>query len=249
MRDIPIGTVISPMEQCAPFYEKFIPSAFIKNEYYSRDILRLLERQDKICHTRHTEIEKQGKSAIDPRAFLVLDNCFYDAAVWKRDRNLREICMNGRCVKLTNIITITYPLGMGPELRCNIDYVFICRETNVKERQQLYEYYARMFPSFEVFCEILDKYTTDYSCLVIDNTILTDKWEECVFWYRAEARDNFMIGIMEDEKKNSAAREKVNALFDAITVVDAANRDVVTDDLKGAIQGAISALQRVLEKL
>jgi hypothetical protein len=116
----------------------------------------------------------------------------YDQA--KRDMPLRTMFMNGRCMAINLIITMQYPLGIGPELRSNVDYVFLFGTSVMNEKHRMYQYYAGMFPSFEVFCETLDRYTRDYGCLVIDNTVHSENWEDMVFWYRAEPRNDFRIG-------------------------------------------------------
>ena len=59
----------------------------------------------------------------DPRAFLVLDDCLYDNT-WTKDKNVRSLFMNGRHFKILFIITMQYALGIPPNLRTNIDYVF-----------------------------------------------------------------------------------------------------------------------------
>ena len=41
---------------------------------------------------------------------------------------MRLLFMNGRHWKIILIITMQYPLGIPPNLRTNIDYVFILRE-------------------------------------------------------------------------------------------------------------------------
>ena len=41
---------------------------------------------------------------------------------------MRLLFMNGRHWKIMLIITMQYPLGIPPNLRTNIDYVFILRE-------------------------------------------------------------------------------------------------------------------------
>ena len=60
-----------------------------------------------------------------------------------------------------------FALGIPPNLRTNIDYVFILRENIVSNRKRIYEHYAGMFPSFEMFCQIMDQCTENYECLVI----------------------------------------------------------------------------------
>ena len=41
------------------------------------------------------EIEIYRKSTIDPRAFVILDDCLYDQT-WTRDKLMRLLFMNGR---------------------------------------------------------------------------------------------------------------------------------------------------------
>ena len=48
--------------------------------------------------------------------------------MWTRDKMMRLLFMNGRHWKVMLIITMQYPLGIPPNLRTNIDYVFILRE-------------------------------------------------------------------------------------------------------------------------
>jgi hypothetical protein len=102
--------------------------------------------------------------------------------------------MNGRHYKVFFIITMQYPLGIPPNLRANIDYVFILRNNNTSDRKRIYEHYAGVFPSFETFCQVMDSCTQNYECLVINNTVSSTKLEDCVFWYKADPHDDFKIG-------------------------------------------------------
>ena len=144
---------------------------------------------------KHEE-ENYGSSNIDPNAFLILDDCLYDSS-WTKDCNVRSIFMNGRHYKMMFIITMQYALGIPPNLRTNIDYVFILRENYVSNRKRLYEHYAGMFPSFEIFCQVMDQCTENFECLVVHNNAKSNRLEDQVFWYKAEAHDDFRIGAAE----------------------------------------------------
>ena len=50
-----------------------------------------------------------------------------------------------------------------------------------------------MFPTFEVFCQVMDQCTENYECLVIDNTTKSNKLEDTVFWYKADTHNDFKI--------------------------------------------------------
>lgn len=189
---IPCGVVISPTEQANQFFQKFIPNFLIYDDYTPEIIKKFLDRQIKITKQRNDEIKKYGTSNIDPRAFLVLDDCMYEKA-WQSDKNIRCIFMNGRHYHIFFIITMQYCLGIAPILRANMDYVFIFNNNTIKEREKLYNHYAGFFNDFHTFCKVMDSCTTDYSCLVVNNKTQTNKLEDQVKWYRAKEVSDFRM--------------------------------------------------------
>ena len=187
---IPVGQVISGTEAANEFYSKMVPKLFIHEEYQPPIIQNILKRQRMM-------IDKcKQTSNIDPRAFLVLDDCLYDNT-WTKDKNVRSLFMNGRHFKILFIITMQYALGIPPNLRTNIDYVFILRKNYVSNRKKLYEHYAGMFPNFEMFCQVMDQCTENYECLVIHNNAKSNKLTDQVFWYKAEPHDEVKLGSPE----------------------------------------------------
>ena len=54
-----------------------------------------------------------------------------------------------------------------------------------------------MFPTFDIFCQVMDQCTENYECLVIDNTSKSNKIEDQVYWYKASEHENFKIGAPE----------------------------------------------------
>ena len=186
-RDIPIGTVISGTEGANHFYSNFIPKLFIHEDWNPGIISNVIKRQ-KLCQKKIDS----NQSNFDARAFLVLDDCLYDNK-WIRDKNMRRLFMNGRHYKVLFLITMQFALGIPPNLRTNIDYVFILRENIVSNRKRLYDHYAGMFPTFEIFCQVMDACTENFECLVIHNNAKSNKLEDQVFWYKAEEHPNFKM--------------------------------------------------------
>ena len=184
---IPVGQVISGTEGANQFYGQIVPKLFIHDEFNPTIIQNMLKRQKLMLE------KKQEMDNTDPRAFLILDDCLYDNT-WTKDKNMRSVFMNGRHYKLLFILTMQYALGIPPNLRTNIDYIFILRENYVSNRKRLYEHYAGMFPSFEMFCQVMDQCTEDYECLVINNNAKSNKLIDQVFWYKADSHPNFRIG-------------------------------------------------------
>ena len=195
-QDIPIGTVVAGTEEGNGFYGKLVPKLFIHNEYNTAIIENILKRQRQVMKQVKKEMEAYKRSNIDPRAFVILDDCLYDAT-WTRDKMMRLIFMNGRHWKLMLIITMQYPLGIPPTMRTNIDFVFILREPYIANRKRIYENYAGMFPTFESFSQVMDQCTENYECLVINNNAKSNKLQDQVFWYKADNHGDFKLGSKE----------------------------------------------------
>ena len=195
-KDIPVGTVISGTEEGNGFYGRIVPKMFIHNEYNSAIIENILKRQRGVMKQIKREQELYKRSAVDPRTFVILDDCLYDSK-WARDKLMRLIFMNGRHWHIMLIITMQYPLGVPPILRSNIDYVFILRDTIIGNRKRIYDNYAGMFPTFEAFCTVMDQCTNNYECLVIKNSSQSNNLLDQVFWYKASEHNNFKLGARE----------------------------------------------------
>ena len=195
-QDIPIGTVISGTESGNGFYASHVPKLFIHEEYNTAIIENVLKRQRMVLKQIKKEKESYGRSNIDGRAFVILDDCLWDNS-WARDKMMRLLFMNGRHWKIMTTITMQYPLGVPPNLRTNIDYTFILREPYITNRKRIYENYAGMFPTFESFCQVMDQCTENYECLVISNNARSNKLEDQIFWYKAEPHDDFKLGSKE----------------------------------------------------
>ena len=211
-QDIPIGTVISGTEAGNGFYGSMVPKLFIHDEYNTAIIENILKRQKMVIKQIKKETQAYGRSNIDGRAFVILDDCLYDQT-WTRDKMMRLMFMNGRHWKIMLIITMQYPLGIPPNLRTNIDYVFILREPYMTNRKRIWENYASMFPTLESFSSVMDQTTENYECLVINNNAKSNKLYDQIFWYKAENRPDFKLGSKEfwDISKNMGSDDEGEA--------------------------------------
>lgn len=204
-KHLPIGTVISATESANGFYQSHVPSNLIHEEFQSDLIKGVLQRQVLMMQKNEQEIKQYGKARTDPKCFLILDDCLFDNT-WARTKEMRYVFMNGRHLKILTIITMQYPLGIPPVLRTNIDYVFILRENVVANRKRIFEQYAGMFPSFDMFCQIMDQCTENYECLVVHNGARSNKIEDQVFWYKADVHNEFRLCSPDLWKKPEAHR-------------------------------------------
>ena len=123
---------------------KWFHPIFIHSEYKPEIIANVLKRQRMMIDKINANV------TVDPRLFLLLDDCIYDQS-WVKDKNVRSLFMNGRHFKILFIITMQYALGIPPNLRTNVDFVFILRENFVNNRKRLYDHYAGMFLPLKCF--------------------------------------------------------------------------------------------------
>jgi len=194
-KEIPSGLVFSGTENANPFFGDFIPDSFIHSIYDSELVQSVLKSQAKKVRKARDALQDPNGLLAKNRFFMVLDDMLADANSWKKDKTIKEIFMNGRHFNIFFLLTLQYATGIPPELRNNIDYVFIFNEPSIKNRKKIYEDYAGMIPSFDAFNNILDSCTQNYECLVIKTAAGTSSdIKDLVFWYKAEYHENFKVG-------------------------------------------------------
>lgn len=193
-RHIPSGIVFSGTEEASPFFSDFVPDCFIHSEYDTDLIQDVLNRQKrKIREAKMTGKSSSGKMPSN-NIFIVLDDMLHEAQTWKKDKTIKNIFFNGRHYNVLFILTMQYAQAIPPELRSNIDYVFIFNEPAVANRKKIYDAYGGMIPSFDHFCNILDACTQDHECLVIKTSGNSSNLSDQIFWYKAEPHTNFRVG-------------------------------------------------------
>ena len=207
-QNLPMGTVISGTEESNSFYGKIVPPMFIHGEYNAAILANFVKRQ-KLVTGKLQQLENARqpgqppiKTKLDPRAFMILDDCLYDDS-WIHDKNIRYLFLNGRHQKVFFLITMQYPLGIPPVLRTNVDYVFILREPYMSNRKRIFENFGSAFPNFEFFCQIMDQCTENFECLIINNNTRSNKLEDAIFWYKAAIQGDFRIGAPEFWQHNA----------------------------------------------
>ncbi|NBU33747.1 hypothetical protein EB118_12205 [bacterium] len=193
-RHIPSGVVFSGTEEASPFFGDFIPDCFIHPEYDPELIESIMTKQKRKIREAKISGKSENGKLNSNNLFIVLDDMLHDAQNWKKEKTIKSIFFNGRHYNILFILTMQYPLGITPELRSNIDYVFIFNEPSIKNRKKIYDDYAGMIPSFDHFCNILDSCTQNHECLVIKTSSNSTDLKDQIFWYKAEPHENFRVG-------------------------------------------------------
>ena len=192
-KNIASTVVISRTEKLNSFYSEFIPDIYIYSEYTNDILSRIFNRQS-IMNECNKKRKSENKKCKDDTLMLIMDDCMSSKGSWVNDPNILELFFNGRHHHISFILTMQYSVGIPPEMRSNFDYIFLLAEDIISNRKRLYEHYAGMFPTFDIFQQVFTDITEDYGIMVIDNRIHSKNITDKVFWYKAKKTPTFKIG-------------------------------------------------------
>lgn len=211
LRGMPYGAIYSGTEHCSPFFKDFFPDTYIFRDTDCTDeaLGRLFEQQDKKCREWVTKVQecdclhcrqnpyqfdlKRGH-CIHNNMLLVTDDMQHLDKLLRKSPNFSKIFLQGRHSNVLFITALQFSLGLPPVLRSNIDYVFLYAEDEISNLKRLYENYAGIIPSFQMFRDILDQCTENYGCLVIDKRSKSRKLTDRIFYYKAKDPGPFKFG-------------------------------------------------------
>lgn len=181
--------VISQTERMNNFYSEFIPKENIYYEYKPEIVESILRRQEKMI------MKQRGGLVLekDVELLFIMDDCLSQKGAWARDIPLSELLFNGRHYKIGYVLTMQSPLGLAPELRINLDYVFMLADDTISNLRRMYDYYAGMFPTFGLFKQTFTELTKNYGCMVIINRGAKTNIYEKICHYRAPDLNNEQI--------------------------------------------------------
>nr|UOX61109.1 MAG: ATPase 3 [Diabrotica toursvirus 3a] len=184
---IPIGVVINGTEMSTGCYSEIFPPLFVYNEYKESIIKEFINRQ----------IKAKEELPENPWGLLLLDDCTDDRGMFKSAIQ-NNIFKNGRHYKMLYCISLQYSIDLPPALRTCVDGCFIFKENNDKNLKNLYENYAGIFPTFQIFKKYMVDITGNYTALYIDSQNQnTKEWYECVYYVKAPILPDFKFGCNE----------------------------------------------------
>jgi|UniRef100_A0A6C0IVY8 hypothetical protein len=192
-RSIPAAVVISRTEKLNKFYGDFIPDSYIFNDFEPDILSRIYGRQTKLSEDNENRV-KEGKKSKDDRLMLIMDDCMSSKGAWVKDPTILELFFNGRHYHISFILTMQYCIGIPPEMRSNLDYIFLLAEDFISNQKKLYDHYAGMFPSFDIFKQVFTEVTQNYGIMVINNRVHSTNITDKVFWYKAKTAPKFKLG-------------------------------------------------------
>lgn len=207
LRHIPTTIAISRTEKLNKFYGDFIPDIYIYDQYNSEILNKIYARQERIIEDNNRR-KKEGKRLKDSRLVIIMDDCMSSKGSWIKEQQISELFFNGRHYEISFILTMQYAVGIPPEMRSNLDFIFLLAEDFISNRKKLFDHYAGMFPSFDVFNNVFTQITCDYGVMVINNRIHSTDITKKVFWYKAKETPSFVSGSRKYKKYHKKNYDK-----------------------------------------
>lgn len=170
----PVGFVMSGTEDSNSAFEKIFPPLFIYNKFSNETMTQFIRRQK--LALRYLKV---------PWGLGLGDDVTDDPKLLKNP-TMKGLYKNGRHWKLWWILSLQYAIDLDTSIRPGVDVAFIGRESNLNIRKKIYENYASVIPTFNLFCELMDKYTENHGWLVVLNNVQSNKVEDCVFYWNPE---------------------------------------------------------------
>lgn len=182
--------IVSPIDRLDGIYKKTYPGSNIIHELnydFIKEILSKASDKSKQIHY-----------------VIVLDDCVQSKSNALSDPTMQELLMNGRHYNITCILTMQYPMGLSPVIRCNFDYIFLFREQSTINKKKLYTNYCGMFPTYECFEHIFETITDNHTSMVIKNCTNKGNFNDLIFWFRAHVPEDPSNKSIESESESEA---------------------------------------------
>lgn len=230
LRNIPEAVIWSATEEGNETWGRHFPGIYIHSRYDADKLAAIYQRQRKKARQRRREaahgVPPERCTRVTPILVIIEDQAFQKSIF--RCPTLAEVLMNGRHYGMTVFITTQYSRSIGPDLRSQFDFVFCCLEKMVQNRRRLYEDYFGVFPDFNSFDQVMMQCTSNFGCLVMDNTSRTCDVRKSVFYYRARDRGDYKFGSpaywlyhymhYQDEEENDESHEPLLRLRSRPTI-------------------------------
>ena len=215
--------VFSGTERCNPYYAKFVNNSHIYREYNEDALQQIINAQYYMF--REEKINREIMIVFDD--CISKKNCFACSV-------MTDLLLNARHYNISYILTMQYPMGLSPEIRLNMDNVFLLAEDTVSNKKRLYEHYAGCLPDFSSFNEIFIRETKDFGCLVINNRGV-NKLCDKIFSYKVNMKtDNCSFNELIEpacfkDSKLDSETELIGLQGDKMHIAGQENKSNITD--------------------
>jgi hypothetical protein len=200
-RDLSTWCIVNPSEKTNKMYQRYVPPGVVHD---SPDVDKILEvaykfkkRQIKTCDAWTIPDSQPPSYYHDPRGAFILDDCQEDKKLYN-DKIFGWLYCNSRNAHAHFFILVQYLYQLNKEHRKNLSHLFIFRVSSEDDYKTLYKEFGGAFSDcggFNLFKKVFAKATEDRRCLVLDLLSTSARFQDRVFWYKAEFHQpSFTVG-------------------------------------------------------
>lgn len=200
--DMVVG--MNPTEEANGTLSQFTPQCYIHHEFDESVIQTLIKRQ-----RVGQALDKRARRRpdFDPRTYrsktykvgLILDDCMAekckDASGKKKKKvmkseDIETVFKLGRHYKLFFMCAMQYIKDAPPDIRGNVDYVFVFDTNSASEKEKLWKEYFSMFATFSDFQKVFNACVGEekYNCMVLDVRKSRGARGQGIYYYKATDR-------------------------------------------------------------
>jgi hypothetical protein len=182
---------MNPTEMGNHNLEFFTPKSFIFHSFDDQKLHHILDWQKRSVANNKAR-----------RIGFIMDDCMSETsggAGGKKKKvmssgDISKIFKIGRHFKIFYICTMQYICDAPPEIRGNVDLLFVFNTTSGLEREKLWKDYFAQFQKYKDFCKVFDACAVGYDCMVLDTRKAASN-ANCIFYYRAKMiEEPFQVG-------------------------------------------------------
>lgn len=173
----PVGRAFIGTEGAYKRFCEIMPPLFVSNRYDEE------EEKSHIIRQKTCDMEN-GKSHPSNYAINVLDDVSDDPRIYKTPTMRGLFKLGSQHWHQLLMVGSQYAIDMPPDVRKSVSYVAIFMEPEDQERRKLYANFGGLAGSYEVFCELMNQLTGDYTCLIFRKRTQTQNLEENVFYFK-----------------------------------------------------------------
>ncbi len=155
--------VIAGSEKVKAAWSEIVPAMFVRDP--SLELLNQLKKQQNDLIAKYLKLGKP----FPPELHLTIIMDDVGTAKWfMRSKEIMEFSSNGRQWETDIVICLQYLKMIPPEVRENIDYIFLLSTGNTSTMKILVEEYVSC-ATVKLLSKIIEVVTQDYGALVISN--------------------------------------------------------------------------------
>jgi hypothetical protein len=166
---------MAPTRSSIEMLERHMPFSMVHDDGFAEDAFK------KLIGIANS-LANKGKLK---NGLLVMDDCNSSKEAF-RGKDMRNAFFNGRQYGLTIVWGVHWCMDLLPDLRAQVDYVIVLKDSNRKNKERLYNNFFGMFDKFDDFQRVMDSCTANKECLVLDNTVPEQNPANCLYWYKAK---------------------------------------------------------------